>query len=213
MPATPTAPATPPPAYLGAYDNDSYMVAWGSGRIEEFTDVPDNVFCPVCGWKTKWQFTRPSFKIRRKAKKRDISSTYDHATIVSQRFRDIAIALGETPSIFVPLPAEPGFFHLVPRRIVAFDVKKRQTTQDDLCPHCGLYAQTAGAVPVYLAEPFPKRGHIFRTDILFGSYNERTPLKLISGALHSALRDAKLTGMELHAITPDHMPKPARAIS
>jgi hypothetical protein len=206
-------PTATPPASLGGYDNDSYMVAWCEGRLDDVDDVPDNVFCPACGWKTKWQFTRLSFKIRRKAKKRDISVTYDLATIVSQRFRDIAIALGETASIFVPLPAEPGFFHLVPRRIVAFDVKKRQTEQEDLCPHCGLYAQTAGAVPAYLAEPFPKRGHIFRTDILFGSYNERTPLPLISGKLHAALREAKLSGLNLHAITPGHMPNPAQAAS
>ena len=183
-------------ASLSGYDNDRYMVASCEKRL--YADVPEDVFCSCCGWKKRWDYTRASFTLGKK--KQDVSSTYDHATIVSSRFRDIALMLQEDPGIFAPLPAEPGFFHLIPSRIVGFDLKRRETRQSGFCHECGLFSQTAGATPVMLVDEVPSVGRIFRTDVLFASYNERGPLIIVSGAFSAALKSAGLSGFHIDPI-------------
>ncbi|HVU16468.1 MAG TPA: hypothetical protein VHD32_06065 [Candidatus Didemnitutus sp.] len=191
-------------AYLTGYDNDRYMVASCEKRL--YADVPEEVFCSSCGWKKKWDHTRPSFALGKK--KQDVSCTYDHAMIVSSRFRDIALKLREDSGAFVSLPAEPGFFHLVPSRLVSFDLKRRGTRQAGFCPECDLFSQTAGATPVMLVDEFPSVGHIFRTDVFFGSYNARGPLIVVSGVLSAALEKASLTGFHIHPIQHNQPPEP-----
>ena len=186
-------------ALLSGYDNDRYVVASCEKRL--YADVPEEVFCSCCGWKKRWDYTRASFTLGKK--KQDVSSTYDHATIVSSRFRDIALTLQEDPEIFAPLLAESGFFHLVPSRIVVFDLNRRETRQSGFCQECGLFSQTACATPVMLVDEFPAGGHIFRTDVLFGSYNERGPLIIVSAVFSAALKKARLTGFHTDPIQPN----------
>lgn len=161
---------------ISGHDNDRYMVGWSRGRY--FPNVPESVFCKVCGWKIDWQFTRPDFTLGRR--RFDFSSTYDSATIASSKFRDIAVQLGEAREIFRRLPEEKDFFHLTPNRIVSFDVVRRKTSQSGWCDSCQLFAQTAGATPAFLKNGIGEQGHIFRTDVMFGSNNERSPLLLVS---------------------------------
>ena len=54
--------------------------------------------------------------------------------------------VGEGSASFVDLPAEPGFFAVVPQVTVAFDSERRGTRFDDLCPTCGRHGSVAGAM-------------------------------------------------------------------
>ena len=184
----------PVAAYFSAHDNDSYMVA--SSEKRHINDVPDEVFCSSCGWKSDWGFTRPSFKL--KSRSLDVSCTYDGACIVSSAAREVFADFID--GVFHVLPREPNFFHLVPIDVVEFDSEKRGTRFGDVCESCKLPEWVAGATPVYLNRlPDPSK-HLFRTDVLFGSYNERSPLKIVSTDLLHALERAKLKGVVLKPI-------------
>ena len=51
-----------------------------------------------------------------------------------------------------------------------------------------------------LVEDLPPEGHLFRTDILFGTRNERRPLLIASGDLREELLEHNLTGLTLEAV-------------
>jgi hypothetical protein len=186
-------------AIFTGHDNDCYMVASCEKRLY---DVPDGVFCPQCGWKKDWTYTRPDFALRKR--KMDVSSTYDGATIVSERVRNVFMSEGVEDSVLVPLLCEPGFYHLVPACCVEFDVNRRGTRFGTLCPTCGLHDTVAGATPAFLKR-IPVGGHIFRTDILFGSYNEHSPMIIVSASLLNALHRESFTGLELESIDAEHV--------
>lgn len=186
-------------AIFTGHDNDCYMVA---SCERPLYDVPDGVFCSQCGWKKDWTYTRPDFDLRKR--KMDVSSTYDGATIVSDRVREVFTSHGVDESVFIPLPCEPGFYHLVPSCCVEFDAERRGTRFGRLCPTCGLHDTVAGVMPAFLKQ-LPVDGHLFRTDILFGSYNERSPLIIVSVSLLDALQRGSFTGLDLQPIDAEHV--------
>lgn len=186
-------------ATFHGHDNGRHMVASCEERLY---DVPDGVFCPACGWKQDWAFTRPDFTMGKRTL--DVSSTYDSAAIVSGRVRDLFLAHGVDARILVPLPCAPGFYHLTPSALVEFDATKRGTRFGTLCPTCGLHDTVAGATPVFLKR-IPAQGHVFRTDTIFGSYNEHSPLIIVSAVLAQALQRESFTGLELELIDADQV--------
>ena len=185
---------TPVAASFSGHENKSYMVA--SCEKRHLDDVPDEVFCSSCGWKSDWSYTRESFSL--KTRTLDVSCTYDGACIVSSKAKEVLSDFAD--GVFRTLPNEPGFFHLVPVDIVEFDSERRKTRFGEICETCGLPHWVAGATPAYLKSLAGPDKHLFRTDILFGSYNEHHPLKIVSADLLRALEGADLKGLVLKPI-------------
>jgi hypothetical protein len=178
---------TPVGFVLSAPDNGSFMLRG---------DAPHPA-CPTCGLATAREWVDPAFRLT--GLRRDASYTYDGYFVVSDRF--VAV-VGQRAATFVDLPAEPGFFAVVPQVAVEFDSERRGTRFEDLCSACGRHGSVAGATPAFLllAEPLPDA--IARTDVEFGSGDERHPLLLVSPDLASRLVAAALTGVELSPVAP-----------
>ncbi len=191
---------TPVAAIIRGHDNDTYMVGSCEKRLP---NVPDSVFCPACGWKVDWQYVRPDYRLGRR--KRDVSATYDGATIVSQRAREILCGHGIERMLFTQLPHDPDFFTLAPDMVVNFDSARRKTRLENLCEKCGLYAMVAGATPAFFYSLPKGDAWIARTDLLFGSYNEHHPLIVVSDRIAQALRSARLTGLDLEVIQAEQV--------
>lgn len=183
-------------AILSGHDNGCYVTADCKHRM--FNDVPDAVFCGTCGWKTDWTFCRPTFRLGRR--RLDVSYTYDGACIISDRARSIIASLTAEANIVRSLDMEPGYFHLIPHDTIHFDVQRRGTRFGTLCNTCRLWSTVAGGSPAFLKSVPAGSKHLFRTDILFGSYNARHPMIVISSELYHRFREARLTGIEMEPI-------------
>ncbi|HMR04207.1 MAG TPA: hypothetical protein PKA88_00450 [Polyangiaceae bacterium] len=184
------------PASIFGHDNDQYMVA---SCEEPLPGIPSEVFCAVCGWKKEWRFTRPDFALG--SRKRDVSMTYDGAMIISERARAIFMSCGEPSFSFQKLTREPEYFHLTPWHQIELelDPERQGARFGKRCDACGLHDWVAGATPPIKA--MPDAGHVFFTDILFGSFNERHPRFIVSGRARQLLASSDLSGLELELLS------------
>jgi len=175
-----------PIAYvLHGHDNDSYMLQ----------DAPNLVRCSVCGELLQRPRLVPTFKLQ---KKRDVSATYDGYTIVSQRFVDEWHRNGGAGLEFVPLPEELGYFTIDANQVIEFDSVRRKTRFEKHKPCCGRFHSVAGATPAFLKSPEAlSKTQAARTDVTFGSGDEKHPLIVIPLELGHALKRAKLSGLDL----------------
>jgi DNA-directed RNA polymerase subunit RPC12/RpoP len=187
-------------------DNDSYMCA-SCDRV--FPDMPGLNVCPKCGYRTDIFYTNPAFKLTRT--KFDFSHTYDGACIVSERFKEFCIRHHFESLEFRALPAAKGFYHFIVHRIVPFDTITRKTRFGDLCPTCGFYESVAGATPSFLRVSAPLADGFWRSDILFGSRNEKHPLIFVGTSTKELMERERFaeihfdptTSVQLSATTPN----------
>lgn len=170
---------------LSATDNGSFKLRGNASHPS----------CSSCGFATVRDWIDPAFRLT--GLRRDASYTYDGYFVVSDRF--VAV-VGKHAASFLELPAEPGFFAVVPQVVVAFDSERRGTRFEDLCSACGRYGSVAGATPAFLRLAKALPDAIARTDIEFGSGDERSPLLLVGPDLGSRIAAAALTGVELSPI-------------
>jgi len=100
---------------------------------------------------------------------------------------------------FRTLPASKGFYHFFPHRVVPFDAQSRQTRFVALCPTCGFYESVAGATPSFLSASELLADGFSRSDILFGSRNEKHPLVFVSTGTQKILACERFTGMSFNS--------------
>ena len=82
--------------------------------------------------------------------------------------------------------------------IIEFDVERRKTRFEDYRQCCKKYHSVAGASPGFLKAPERLYGsQAFKTDIEFGSGDEKSSLIVIPLNLGDSLDAAKLTGISL----------------
>ena len=192
-------------------DNDSYAftnprweksapISRDNSSDASSTERPVERRCEVCSaLKDKWnEYLRGLIVKRRKF---DVSCTYDGVTTVSTRFKaayESAVLYGLR---YRRLPDDPEFFTIRPERAVAFDAERRHTRFLDRCSACGEFNSVAGAFPVFL-KPGTEVGdrEFVRTDVEFGSNDEKTPLILCGGAAADALKAARLKELDLGAV-------------
>lgn len=170
---------------LSGPDNGGYMLS-GAGGVPR---------CGVCGCALTHDWINPSYVLP--GTTFDFSATYDGYSIVSERFRGV---LGEENAVYRELPSQVGFFALYATRVVEFDVKRRQTSFEDFCNGCSRYRHVAGATPVFVVGDIPLPDVLVRTDVEFGSNDERHPLLLIGRGVAAGLRAAELSGLNLRPI-------------
>jgi hypothetical protein len=200
---------------LYGQDNDTYAfrehpVLTANQQVHQFL-VPDmsgasrsgTDRCSACGeLLSKWR--EPLAGIAIKKRKYDLSITYDGLTIASELFRSVCETNDLTGLEFRQLPDDTRFFAVHATRAVEFDAVRRKTRFIKPCQQCGRYESVVGATPVYLkAGSTVGEREFVRTDLEFGSNDEKHPLLLCGFVAAEALNEAKLTGLDLMPIEED----------
>lgn len=173
---------------LSAEDNDLIF----------FGDRHDVKRCPACSaLLDKWNEDLSRVPIRR-APKYDVSYSNSGVYVVTKRFRTCVEGNSLTGLEFTPL--QTGLFSIRPKVSVPFDATRRGTQFLKQCQVCGQYESVVRASPVFLAgnTVIPERGFV-RTDLEFGSFDEKHPLVLCGSEAAEVLRGANLKGLMLTA--------------
>lgn len=153
--------------------------------------------CIECGeLLDKWGETLTGLVLKKR--RYDISSTYDGVQLVSGAFRSAYEEAGLAGLEFRPLPDDPPFFAIRPTRAVAFDAERRGTRFSAPCPRCGIHKDVTGATPIFLRPGSNiKENEFVRTDLEFGSDDEKSPIMICGEIAARTLSDAKLRGLDL----------------
>jgi hypothetical protein len=147
----------------------------------------------------KWGL--PLAGLRLKRRKLDISITYDGVFVASQAFISVCDRLGIEGPMFLPLPDDNDFFAVKIERTVGFDFEKRGTRFSGPCRSCGQCAEVIGANPIYLREgAMIGDVEIVRTDIEFGSNDEKNYLLLCGAVARQMLSEEGLRGVDLYPL-------------
>ena len=170
--------------HLSRPDNGSHM----------FGD-PDVERCPRCGYVLDRNYVSHSLRVR--DRRWDFGFTYDNVPIVSRRFSDYCAGLNLPGLELIPLPADQGFVVFQPIVTVPFDAERRKTRFENRCDACEEFESVVGATPAFLRlANLPHDDGVFRTDLEFGSGDERQPLIIASPSVASRLRDESFNGIE-----------------
>jgi hypothetical protein len=155
--------------------------------------------CPRCGQLLrKWDENLRIVVIPPRLKL-DVSYSYDGVVVVSPRFRHVYDSSDLTGLSFGEL--QNGYWWIRPQQAVKYDVEKRGTRFMLQCSECGIYKEVAGATPAFLVPPSNVGPMAFvRTDVEFGSGDEKSPLVICGEAAARVLQAADLSGLELEPV-------------
>jgi hypothetical protein len=132
----------------------------------------------------------------KRAPRLDLGCTYDGVIIASDKAADFLRQSGIAGVELVPL-AKGNYFVKV-SLVVRFDFKAKGTAFENQCVACGQFESVTGATPPVLCsgEIVPDNG-IVRTDLEFGSNDEKSPVLLCGEAAAGQLARANLKGLVL----------------
>ena len=199
---------------ISAWDADSYAFR-EFPELTEYQKIHQSVLpdmlgqedgrckrCPRCrALLDKWN--EPLDRLRAGKRKLDFGTTYDGVNIVSPRFRSLYEIEKLSGLTFANLASDPDFFAIRPIRSVPFDAKKRGTRFLKLCTDCGIYESVVGATPVFLkGDPHIDSSEIVRTDLEFGTGDEKSPVLLCGELAAAVLNESGLRGIDLIPIGP-----------
>jgi hypothetical protein len=174
-----------------------FVLAPQDNAFEFFRGNSAAVRCPQClQLLDKFGQTLPKGTIARPAT-HDVSISTDGVLVTSTAFRaSVLELLGSDAMEFIPLMH--GMFAAMPRRTVQFDARKRGTQFENQCSTCGQYETVVGATPVFLADASSLGStDIARTDLEFGSGDEKCPMILLGIEAARRLNGCRLKGLAL----------------
>ena len=160
--------------------------------------------CPVCGQLiNKWEQNLAAIAIRR-LPRLDVSTSVDGVVVVKEDVRLFLEAMFPEGIRYVSL--DRGLSTIRPKKVVAFDAAARKTRFGKRCDTCGEYEWIVGATPVkLLSSVVLGDAEIARTDLEFGSNDQKNPLILLGDVVGSALASRAFSGL-----TVVRADKPAR---
>lgn len=181
---------------LDGHDNGTYMYEPGDKALPT---------CPRCGYRLDFFPTNPDYALKKRfkpltgqptvSKETALSSTYDHQDIVSLSFKDFCLQQGYLDLNFIEFPKDPHHFHLMIANQVKFDSERRGTRFLELCPTCGNYDGIIGASHAPLQVTEPLADGFYRTDLLFGSGDRKSPLIIVGTETKAKLKAMKFRGL------------------
>jgi len=169
---------------LSGQDNDAYM----------FSKTETVERCVVCGYRLKFLAFNPSYEAGNS--KADFAATFDGFWIVSLRFKEFCLAEEYKDLSFGEFEKDKKHFNFGVSRIVEFDALKRQTRFENFCSACGNYESVIGATPSYLLISDVLKDGFYRSDLLFGSGDEKHPLIFVGIETKAKLENTGLIGLE-----------------
>ena len=122
--------------------------------------------------------------------RKNISSTYDNFTIVSEQFKSFCEQEGYEGLEFVTLPNSPGFYWFKIHNIIEFDAEAYGTRFINYNEICKGFEEIIGATPACLKAKIQIKDGFFRTDICFGSFASKKPLYIVGKLTRQKLQKA-----------------------
>lgn len=152
--------------------------------------------CPVCQTVLDHTALNPGFALTRD--EYDVSYTYDGALIVSELASRV---LGAYRGVeLLPLPHDAGFRLLNVSNVIEFDVERRTTRFEKFCAGCERFRSVAGGTPAFVRAAALSEG-VYRTDVEFGTDDERHPLVIVSPGVRDLLaRELADKGVHFEAV-------------
>ena len=152
--------------------------------------------CAVCNQLlNKWEEDLASVPIT-KTPRYNFSYSYDGVLVATRRVKELIEGEGLVGMTFRPLQRD--LFAARPSAVVAFDAKGRGTRFENKCDTCVSYESVVGATPIMLRAGEGVGANAFaRTDLEFGSNDEKTPMVLCGDEVASALKKSKLRGVDV----------------
>lgn len=168
-------------------DNDTYC----------FRDRSDVKRCPQCKHLLqKWSEDLSGIILSKV--RYDVSYSYDGVLIVSQKFKSVYESEGLKGLSFDPMFG--GFFRIRPLNEVVFDVERRKTRYINQCSVCQHYESVVGASPVFLKVSELSSKEFVRTDVEFGTSDEKHPLVLCGVEAGKVLLRSQLKGLDIEEV-------------
>jgi hypothetical protein len=156
-----------------------------------FDGAPDGVLCPNCRACLNFDYFPNDLEIETYY---DISATQDNRLIFSERAKNFLVERFDVRVFTVGAWKNSALFHVVPRHIVPFNATGRGTRFVDHCNVCGSYKSIVGATPAHLALENMERQCFWRTDIVFGSYEEKASLVVVGLDTARDMQDRGFSG-------------------
>jgi hypothetical protein len=135
----------------------------------------------------------PNFKIKTN---KHITSTYDNFTIVSEQFKTFCESEKYDGLEFMILPKSPGFYWFKIHNIIKFDAEAYGTRFINYNKQCDGYEEIIGATPACLKVKELIPDGFFRTDICFGSFANKFPLKIVGIKTQQKIKGAGFKGID-----------------
>ena len=162
-----------------------------------FDDAPDNVFCDQCGCCIDGDYLPKELKLPNRA---DVSYTYDHRCIVSQRFKEFIETLGYKID-FLPVNQNKTLFLMKPVQIIKYSAYQLEK----YCEKCHQYQHQVAPSPDFYDETGKVlQNGIFFTSTAFGSGIEKWPIIVLgvetAKVIGEAVKKFKFRGADITPI-------------
>jgi len=162
--------------------------------------VGEDVLCPNCTSCLNCEYSPASIEFFR-SKRYDISHTSDLRYLFSARFVQFCYEVLGSTETFHKINSDTGaLYYMNPSNIISFDVERRRTQFGNKCSECGGYDSIVGARPAFLKIDKPIEDGFYRTDIMFGSGVNRSPLFLVGKHWRDLMLAQKFRGIKFEEI-------------
>jgi hypothetical protein len=173
-----------------------YRMTMPDNDVLFFRGRSDRQRCNVCGQLTARREEDLSTTSIARPPKVDVSCSVDGVVVITSRVRR---ALDEIfPDATRIEPLQSNLFAFLPTATVAFDAEARRTKFEGLCSTCGQYQSVIGATPIMLVRGSAvEASGIARTDLEFGSDDEKAPLVVLGDEAAEKLIAHGFSGCEV----------------
>ncbi len=130
----------------------------------------------------------PNFKVPKRAK--NISTTYEGYTIVSEKFKTFCEVEKYEGLEFVTLPSSPEYYWFKVHNILEYDTDARLTRFLNYNEECNGYEEIIGITPVCLKTKFLLEDKFYRTNICAGSFVNKSPMYMVGEKTKEKLKEA-----------------------
>lgn len=181
---------------IEGHDNDTYMLDADAQSIQR---------CPYCKYRIDfllsnihYGFTEtfsPAYMDVAVPPQTDLSVTYDGQVVVSKRFKEFCLQQEYAGLNFIDFLLDKDHFHFFAFNEVKVNIVRGKTRFDKLCPVCNNYKSvTQGYEFLQREQPLPDG--FYRTNLLFGSGDAKSPAIIIGSETKLKLEAAGMTGLE-----------------
>jgi hypothetical protein len=177
---------------FGGYD--------GGGYFFDDDEPPPGVVCPACATVLDESWWPDAIALNTT---KDICSTYDNMTVVTERFVEACNARAIAGVTFHRFSGGRNrhYWFVEAARVLACQ-REGCTRFEDKCDTCGQYASIVGDVRLQGSGPVPPG--FSRTDLAFGSGRARRPVLIIDAQTAEYFDSLRFRGISLRPILERH---------
>jgi hypothetical protein len=194
---------------LSGHDNDTEMYSRSDPSLPR---------CPKCGYRLDFQAYNPEYSFKKSfntiymdelkiSVQTAVTYTYDGQMIVTTSFKEFCDAQGYKGLIFRSFPKDPWHFQLIATRQVIIDQVQSRVRFGKLCPTCKNYHEinltydpVLKRAPVVLKQSELLSDGFYRSDLLFASGDNKSPLIIVGAETRDKLKAAKFKGLVFHPV-------------